>query len=352
MASAAITAVPKFPCRLDKRPLVPNGFHGARTDVDDTNWVLVGIPTGRISGFDVLDVDVEGMDWLTGNIDKLPPTRVQTTRSGGKHYFFRHAVGLRCSAGRIAVGMDVRADGGFIIDWSREGLPVEEREIVDWPEGVLTLAKRPGNSRRNLAQSNHSPIGISGPSAPVGTSMLWRLNPADYRDHSDWVRLMMAAHAAGIDRGDWIRWCVSDPAYADEAGEVGRRWDNLMVDRITGWALKVEIRLQELNRGICPKQHKPMPHGIELCEGPLKAPTKTNNLQHRVSSLLRELETGNERRLYWVSCVMREIIAEGLITPRVAVELLCGAWPKKKKPEVDMRRVIASGFLTVEEKLQ
>jgi Bifunctional DNA primase/polymerase, N-terminal len=84
-----------------------------------------------------------GLDWLAGNINKLPPTRVQVTRSGGKHLFFHHVDGVRCSAGRIAVGVDVRGDGGYIIDWSREGYPCEERAIAGWPDWLLRLALHP-----------------------------------------------------------------------------------------------------------------------------------------------------------------------------------------------------------------
>jgi hypothetical protein len=55
-----ISALPKFPCRDDKRPLTAGGFHDARTDVDDRAWPLVGIPTGSLSNVDVLDVDPGG----------------------------------------------------------------------------------------------------------------------------------------------------------------------------------------------------------------------------------------------------------------------------------------------------
>lgn len=131
---------PKFPCTTTKRPASGNGFYSAQPNVDDSAWELVGIPTGAISGFDVVDVDVEGMDWLSANAHKLPLTRVQVTRSGGRHLFFRHVEGMRCSAGRIAAGVDVRADGGYVIDWSREGYATEIREIAEWPEWLSELA--------------------------------------------------------------------------------------------------------------------------------------------------------------------------------------------------------------------
>src|SRR5262249_11664383 len=105
--------LPKFPCLWSKRPMTARGFYDARCDANTDGWQLVGIPSGAVSGVDCLDIDVEGLAWLDGVWDRLPPTRTQATRSGGRHLFWRHADGLRNSAGRIAPGVDVRADGGY-----------------------------------------------------------------------------------------------------------------------------------------------------------------------------------------------------------------------------------------------
>src|SRR5689334_2818362 len=64
--------VPVFPCRWDggprlrKTPLTRNGFKDASCDHTTireswTRWpqALIGMPTGKISGFVVLDVDVK-----------------------------------------------------------------------------------------------------------------------------------------------------------------------------------------------------------------------------------------------------------------------------------------------------
>jgi Bifunctional DNA primase/polymerase, N-terminal len=111
-----IEALPRFACNFDKTPLT-RWSRDARSDVDDGNWPLVGVPTGSVTGFDCLDIDLEGLSWLSSVKDRLAPTRVHVTRSGGRHLFWRHAEGLRCSAGRIAKGVDVRADGGYVIWW-------------------------------------------------------------------------------------------------------------------------------------------------------------------------------------------------------------------------------------------
>src|SRR6516165_4578621 len=71
-------------------------------------WALAGVPTGGHSGFDVLDIDPDGLDWLRANQHRLPETRAHLTRRRGLHLFFHAWPNLRCSVGRIAPGVDVR----------------------------------------------------------------------------------------------------------------------------------------------------------------------------------------------------------------------------------------------------
>jgi hypothetical protein len=137
-----LATLPRFPCTRDKVPLV-RWTVAARRDVDDRGWPLVGVPTGSVSGLDCLDVDLEGLGWLDGVWDKLPPTRAHVTRSGGRHLLWKHAEGLRNSAGRIAKGVDVRADGGFCVWWPRQGQRVlSDAGIAGWPDWLLAKAKQ------------------------------------------------------------------------------------------------------------------------------------------------------------------------------------------------------------------
>src|SRR3954454_18555772 len=90
-----------FPCRgEDKAPFTTNGYLAATTDPEQircwwTRWpdALIGIPTGRASGFTVIDVDAKdgkpGLDWLEQHSAALPITRTHRTRSGGVHLIFR-----------------------------------------------------------------------------------------------------------------------------------------------------------------------------------------------------------------------------------------------------------------------
>jgi hypothetical protein len=133
---------PSFPCNEGKRPTCPNGFYDACRGVElEKLWSchpgeLVGVPTGEASGFDVLDVDLTkgGEGWWSANKARLPPTRLQETRSGGLHVLFNLRAGLKCSAGKIAPGIDVRAEGGYVIWWPAAGFSVVDHPLAEWPE--------------------------------------------------------------------------------------------------------------------------------------------------------------------------------------------------------------------------
>jgi hypothetical protein len=123
-----------FPCRWDggprlrKTPLTRNGFKDASSNSGTvTAWwarwpqALIGLPTGTVSGVVVLDVDVKrpeanGFDTLEDLGRSLPETPMVHTESGGLHLYFRCPDrDVRNNAGRIGPGLDVRANGGYVI---------------------------------------------------------------------------------------------------------------------------------------------------------------------------------------------------------------------------------------------
>ncbi len=74
--------------------------------------------TGLASGVIVIDIDrkgsVDGTKWL--NSVDLPNTRTHSTKNGGYHLFFSpNGAEIKNSAGKIAPGVDVRGDGGYVI---------------------------------------------------------------------------------------------------------------------------------------------------------------------------------------------------------------------------------------------
>jgi hypothetical protein len=121
----AAQGLPVFPCvPAGKTPAVKRGFHAATTNAATIRrfWTEptrnIGIPTGAICKFWALDVDgVEGeasLSALERQHGVMPKTRVVLT-SRGRHVHFAYPGSIPSSAARIAPGLDVRADGAYIV---------------------------------------------------------------------------------------------------------------------------------------------------------------------------------------------------------------------------------------------
>jgi Bifunctional DNA primase/polymerase, N-terminal len=119
--------LPVFPCvPRGKNPAVARGFYSATTNPETIRrfWSVrdrnVAIPTGAISGFWVLDIDPDhcgdaSIDALQAKHGMLPPTREVITGGGGRHLWFRYTGSIQSSEGRVAPGIDVRGDGGYVV---------------------------------------------------------------------------------------------------------------------------------------------------------------------------------------------------------------------------------------------
>lgn len=116
-----------------KTPLTENGFKDASADSKQIReWdrefpdANIGIPTGSATGFVVIDLDrkgdVDGIKEFEKLCDQwniaLPETYKVRTRSGGLHLYFRSpkfAGQIRNSASILGEGIDVRAEGGYVV---------------------------------------------------------------------------------------------------------------------------------------------------------------------------------------------------------------------------------------------
>jgi hypothetical protein len=153
--------LPVFACGPDKRPVTQHGFHDATRDPAEIKAqfgtpgaAMIGVPTGQGAGFFVVDLDVknggQGLEWLAANQHRLPRTRTHKTRSGGQHLLFQWPEGrtIRNSASRVAPGVDVRGNGGYII-----APPSPDYEIADHsalaeaPPWLLALIDPPAAPR-------------------------------------------------------------------------------------------------------------------------------------------------------------------------------------------------------------
>ena len=112
-----------------KHPRTRNGLKDATTDPAKINrwWTKwpdanIGIATGKQSNLVVLDVDPDhggksSLDDLTASYSEFE-TLSQVTGGKGRHYFFEYPESLeavKSSAGKIGKGLDIRADGGYIV---------------------------------------------------------------------------------------------------------------------------------------------------------------------------------------------------------------------------------------------
>jgi len=185
LAEAAIAlGLPVFPCKADKSPLTPRGFKDASADPAVIRRMfsvpgakLIGAPTGAASGVVVVDIDIKdgarGMEWLNANSERLPFTRTHKTRSGGLHLLFLAPVGvhLRNSASRVAPGVDVRGEGGYIIVPPSDGYqvadPCDPADMPDWLIAACAEQRAPASG-----PTPYKPIAIDADGTAYGRAAL------------------------------------------------------------------------------------------------------------------------------------------------------------------------------------
>jgi KaiC/GvpD/RAD55 family RecA-like ATPase len=143
---------PVFACAQSKRPVTPRGLYDATRDPGIVREqfrrdaaALIGVPTGRASGIIAIDIDVKdgapGMEWLATNAHRLPRTRRHRTMSGGVHLLFSAPEQpIRNSVGKIAPGVDVRGEGGYVIFPPSPGYSIDDDAMpAQLPEWLLTV---------------------------------------------------------------------------------------------------------------------------------------------------------------------------------------------------------------------
>jgi hypothetical protein len=179
LAYAGPRGWPLFPCNRHKRPLVEHGLTEASRDAAQiTAWwqrwpsALIGMPTGRATGFVVLDVDVKNGVWGFDTLDQLgfailPDTRMAHTASGGVHLYFKPpAMELRNTSGDkgrgIGKGLDWRGEGGYVIVPSpASGYMWDPHLGIDAPLADVPVALLPREPERATIQSPPIQVALS-----------------------------------------------------------------------------------------------------------------------------------------------------------------------------------------------
>lgn len=148
-----------------KHPRTANGLKAATTDAaiieewfskwPDSN---IGIATGEISGFFVIDIDrhktngFEAWEQLIDHFGKRPETVEAITGGDGAHLLFKYHEGIG-NRTDLLPGIDVRGQGGFIVaapsnhqsgkvyTWELSSHPLEI-EVAEAPDWLLNLVTR------------------------------------------------------------------------------------------------------------------------------------------------------------------------------------------------------------------
>lgn len=225
---------------LGKHPWTRHGLKEASRDPADarvwwTRWpqANIGVRTGEISGFWVLDIDPRnGGDDQLADLElehgELPPTLMAHTGGGGRHYFFRlPPEGISC--GKLAEGIDIKGEGGYVVappsNHASGGVyrfHDREAEILDAPDWLLMRPRRVPSPVLQLGadQVEHEPEKAREIRAAL------TLVPADDRD--EWIHVGMALHSATDQVGEavafnlWTEWSKRSSKY--DAADQARVW--------------------------------------------------------------------------------------------------------------------------------
>jgi putative DNA primase/helicase len=140
-----------FPANADKAPLTTSGFLDASRDpFAIAEWwmrwptALVATPTGAVNGFFVVDVDPDGLGWYEHNRGRLECRFTVKTRRGTHLYYRVPAFEVRCSTSRLAPGIDVRGEGGYVVAWWAHGHDADGAlaDVAPAPDWLLAELRR------------------------------------------------------------------------------------------------------------------------------------------------------------------------------------------------------------------
>lgn len=109
---------------------------------------MVAIPTGPINGITVIDFDIrDSYNGVSNFIQEgymIPKTAGAKTPSGGFHLYFDSGnQSIPNSVSKLAIGVDVRGDGGYVIAPPSQSIKGTYKWEIDWIDRKRSLAKIP-----------------------------------------------------------------------------------------------------------------------------------------------------------------------------------------------------------------
>jgi hypothetical protein len=179
-----------FPCLYrTKKPATTRGFYDASTNPATIRRWFGGnfrrnaaVRTGLTSGAWVLDADtLESLTALEDRFGPLPGTRQSQTARGIHAWFKTSGVPIPSSNGHVAPGLDVKAEGGYVIvppsihptgcayRW------LNDEPLAEAPPWLVALARKPlppPPPQQGSSQALDAPRGFPGPPGAYGAAAL------------------------------------------------------------------------------------------------------------------------------------------------------------------------------------
>jgi hypothetical protein len=215
-----------------KHPATVHGLKNATSDEAGLRglWggrehLNVAVATGEISGLFVLDIDGHAGEMSLGRLGELPDTLTALT-SNGRHLYFQHpGRKVHSRVKKLAEGIDVRGDGGYVIappSLHRSGV------FYQWIDPTADVAPAPDwlieavCAEPVRVEHHHAPIDYDTEDLSVQDvrELLTYLDPD--MPYDEWLHVGMALHAGKFHMGVWDEWSRRGKKYQN--GDCLRRW--------------------------------------------------------------------------------------------------------------------------------
>ena len=208
----------------------------------------------------VIDVDPRNFKYadtwdqfiLTHSLDLTGVPAVKTG-GGGFHYYFKKpdntsivesiegfdGIEFKSKNRQVVIPGCLHPTTDKYYKWIANSNNLHISKLHPIPENILLLITRPqmGTDAQNL---------MGAFSLEEIQLILSNLDITRYKEHDDWLHIMMACHhaSAGAARQEFINWSTSDPIYKNDDHIIGRRWDSLSYgyeNQVTYKTLRYEL---------------------------------------------------------------------------------------------------------------
>lgn len=198
----------------------------------DSDVVVDYDPRNAPPGRDVLgELEMEfGLD-----LNSAPCVR---TGGGGLHFYFRAESGQRFrnhldefpgvefkSYGRqvVAAG-SVHPNGAHYLWREARDSELLVQGVPLLPEALVAAIAKPAAKPHPEASAGPDRITVE-----ELAKVLSQLDPVEFREHDDWLEIMLASHSATRGEGveEFVAWSTRDPNYAGDGGVIRERWNSL-----------------------------------------------------------------------------------------------------------------------------